>query len=99
MLDDFTAYPFLKIRVCYDGSIKAFLGSENVDWNGERQITDTVASPDTEWVEIPQINTEQFRGIDLWLRFDSINALAYYIITKYENDIYSIGPKVIKSDL
>lgn len=99
MLDDPTNYPFLKIRVCYDGSITAFLGSSSVDWNLEREITDTAASPDTAWVEIPQINTEQFRGIDLWVRFDSINALAYYIITKYENDVYSIGPKVIESEL
>jgi len=33
LLDDFNGYPYLKIRVCYDGSIKAFLGSTKVDWD------------------------------------------------------------------
>lgn len=32
-----------------------------------------------------------FKHIDMWLRFDSINALCYYIITKYENDVNYIG--------
>jgi hypothetical protein len=48
---------------------------------------------------MPQINTEQFRGIDLWLRFDSINALSYYILTKYEENVFSIGPKKITGGL
>lgn len=39
----------------------------------------------------------QFEGIDLWLRFESINALSYYLLTKYENDIYNIAPKNISS--
>lgn len=99
LLDDFDGYPYLKIRVCYDGTTRAYLGSKNVDWDLQRQIEDSHATPDTAWVEIPQINTDQFRGIDLWLRFESINALSYYLITKYENDIYSIGPKVIHSPL
>lgn len=99
LLDDFDGYPYLKIRVCYDGSIKAFLGSRNVDWDQERQINDTAASPDTAWVEIPQIDTSQFYGIEMWLRFESINALSYYLITKYEENIFAIGPKVIQSPL
>lgn len=99
LLDNFDDYPYLKIRVCYDGTTRAYLGSKDVDWDLERQIKDTAAEPDRAWVEIPQINTDQFRGIDLWLRFDSINALSYYLITKYENDIYAIGPKVIHSPL
>lgn len=94
-LDDFTNYPYLKIRVCYDGSIRAYLGKRNVDWDLIRGINGTAADADDAWVEMPQINTEQFRGIDLWLRFDSINALSYYIITKYEENIFSIGPKKI----
>ncbi len=96
MLDDMIKYPYLKIRVCIDGSIKAYLGSEDVDWDLERQIEDTAADPDTAWVENPYINTEQFRHIDMWERFDSINALAYYLITKYEENIYSIGPKNVE---
>lgn len=92
-------YPYLKIRVCWDGSIRAYLGAKNVDWDLKRQIEDHVSGEDTAWVEIPQINTDQFRNIDLWVRFDSINALSYYLITKYENDIFDIGPKVIHNGL
>lgn len=158
ILDDMTNYPYLKIRVCHDGSIRAYLGKQNVDWDLERQITkddkvteaakaaksmatsldegaeiqttgntlgtkimdvpetDTpiaateisaqpvvvkaaAAQADNAWIEVPQINTEQFRNIDLWLRFESINALSYYLLTKYKDNIYEIGPKVIKGGL
>ena len=98
-LNDAESYPYLKIRVCWDGSIKAYLGTSEVDWDLKRQISDNHANPDIAWVEIPQINTDQFRNIDLWVRFDSINALAYYLITKYENNIFNIGPKIINFGL
>lgn len=94
MLDNYNDYPFLKIRVCWDGSIRAYLGKIDVDWDLERNINNQF-NVDTAWVEIPQINTDQFRDIDLWVRFDSINALSYYLITKYENNIFNIGPKNI----
>ena len=99
MLDDFSTYPYLKLRICYDGSVKAYLGEENVDWDLTRPVEDEHASEDTAWVEVPQINTEQFKGIDLWLRFESINALSYYLITKYEDNIFAIGPKDIVGGL
>lgn len=99
MLDDYNTYPYLKLRVCLDGSVRAYLGSVNVDWDLTRQIEDTAATPDTAWVEIPQINTDQFRNMDLWVRFDSINALSYYLITKYEDNIFDIGPKDIQGGL
>lgn len=98
-LADADAYPYLKIRVCWDGSVRAYLGAKNVDWDLKRQIEGHVTGEDTAWVEIPQINTDQFRNIDLWVRFDSINALSYYLITKYENNIFDIGPKVIHHGL
>ena len=98
-LADADKYPYLKIRVCWDGSIRAYLGAKNVGWDLKRQIEDHVVSEDTAWVEIPQINTDQFRNIDLWVRFDSINALSYYLITKYEDNIFDIGPKVIHNGL
>jgi hypothetical protein len=31
----------------------------------------------------------------MWLRFDSINALSYFLITKYEEDIKKITPVTI----
>lgn len=99
MLDDYETYPYLKIRVCLDGSIKAYLGTADVDWDLTRQIDEKHGTPDDAWIEIPQINTDQFRHIDLWVRFDSINALSYYLMTKYEDNIFDIGPKEIKGGL
>ena len=99
-LNNIDDYPYLKIRVCLDGSIRAYLGTINVDWDLTRQIDDEHAIPDDAWVEVTSVvNTNQFRGIELWAKFDSINALSYYLITKYENDIFNIGPKEIKGGL
>lgn len=97
LLNQFDNYPYLKLRVCMDGSIRAYLGAKEVGWDYTRQIDDEVAVADENkyWIEIPQINTEQFRDIDLWVQFDSINALSYYLITKYEENIFEIGPKNI----
>ena len=97
LLNQFDNYPYLKLRVCMDGSVRAYLGAKEVGWDYTRQIDDEVAAADENkyWIEIPQINTEQFRGIDLWVQFDSINALSYYLITKYEENIFEIGPKNI----
>lgn len=99
MLDDFESYPYLKLRVCLDGSVRAYLGTPDVDWDLERQIEEGHATPDDAWIEIPQINTDQFRNMEMWLRFDSINALSYYLITKYESNIFDIGPKDIERGL
>jgi len=107
-LDDVDAYPFLKIRVCLDGSIRAYLGATTVDWDLTRKIEDVdpeiagdgVAQEDLAWIDVTEVvDVTQFAGIDMWVRFDSINALAYYIITKYKEDIYSIGPKDIVGGL
>ncbi len=99
MLDDYETYPYLKLRMCLDGSVRAYLGTPDVDWDLERQVEEGHATPDDAWVEIPQINTDQFRNMEMWLRFDSINALSYYLITKYEDNIFDIGPKDIEGGL
>ena len=48
---------------------------------------------DYTWYEstIP-IDTDQFKGLDLWLKFDHLNELIYFILTKYANDINYIEP-------
>lgn len=107
-LDDATAYPFLKVRVCLDGSIRVYLGAPTVDWDLTRKIEDVdpeiagdgVAQEDYAWIDVTNVvDTTQFAGLDLWVRFDSINALSYYIITRYKDDIFSIGPKDIEGGL
>lgn len=42
------------------------------------------------------INVNQFKQIDMWLRFSSVNELVYYIITKYEDNILKIGSASIE---
>lgn len=49
----------------------------------------------TGWVNTNEVDLEQFKGIDMWLKFNSMNELIYFLITKYENDIYYIGSKDI----
>ena len=41
------------------------------------------------------VNVSQFKGIDMWLKFDGINALTYFLLTKYNEDIQSIVPIAI----
>lgn len=43
------------------------------------------------YYECTEIDTTLFKGIDMWQKFDSINEMIYFILTKYENDIYEIG--------
>lgn len=49
----------------------------------------------TSWVNTSEVDLEQFKGIDMWLKFSSMNELIYFLITKYEKDIYYIGSKDI----
>lgn len=43
------------------------------------------------------VDVSQFKGIDMWLRFQSINEMIYFLITKYEQDIINILPATIHS--
>lgn len=36
------------------------------------------------------VNVNQFRGLDMWNKFESINEMIYFILTKYEQNIISI---------
>lgn len=64
----------------------------------EEEFTSDELSEETEtrivWYRprIP-VNVYQFKGIDMWLKFESINALSYFLITKYNEDIRSIVPE------
>ena len=44
------------------------------------------------WEKAPYVDVIQFKGFEMWNKFESINALIYFIITKYEQDILSIIP-------
>lgn len=74
-IEEISNAKYLKIRVDNNDNYFAYLG-------------DTVDSISN----IPNkfINVEQFKGIDMWIHFNSINELIYFLITKYEDNIYEI---------
>ena len=43
------------------------------------------------------VDVTQFIGLDMWIRFHSINEMIYFMITKYAQDIESIIPSTIYS--
>ena len=36
------------------------------------------------------VNINQFKGLDMWIKFDGINEMIYFLLTKYERDIMEI---------
>ncbi len=52
-----------------------------------------------EWIRNTTINTTQFAHHELWMQFKSLNALNYFLLTKYENDIEYIAINDIASDV
>ena len=68
------------------------------DNNYHAYLYDDHSSDLAEWKKstVP-IDLEQFKGLDLWLRFDHLNELIYFILTKYANNINYIEPIEIDS--
>lgn len=62
----------------------------NDDFDDSKQVSKIT------WYQ-PRVPVEvsQFKGIDMWLHFESINALIYFLITKYEDNIKDIIPSTI----
>lgn len=57
-----------------------------------------VSANGTSWApSATKINVNQFKYIDMWLRFSSVNELVYYIITKYNENVCSIGSAKIET--
>lgn len=81
---------YLAIIVDSNDDYYALLGFDTAV-DGDLPDTDTVT-----WTQPKTpVNVYQFKNIDMWLRFDSINALAYFLITKYNEDIKKIVPVTI----
>lgn len=80
---------YLAIIVDSNDDYYALLGVATTVDDGDLDDAVTWTQPKT------PINVYQFKNIDMWLRFDSINALAYFLITKYEDDIKKITPVTI----
>lgn len=81
---------YLAIVVDNNNKYHAFVG------NGDKT---SGAAPDTStdshvaWYAPKEgVITSQFEGLDMWIRFSGINALTYFILTKYGEDILRIAP-------
>lgn len=89
---------YLAIIVDNNDNYKALIGKntsverEYAD-NGEDFAQDVVT-----WHN-PTVNVDvtQFKGLDMWIRFQSINEMIYFLITKYQDDIISINPATLYS--
>lgn len=67
---------------------------------GENEPLPTENSNQLIWFNpCPMIDVSQFKGIDMWLKFEELNEMIYFLITKYEDNIYSIVPAYHSTDL
>ena len=86
-----TEAEYLAIVVDNNNKYHAFVTKDvgdNIDTTDDSKID--WSKPATE------VNVDQFKGLDMWIRFESINALTYFILTKYEENIMSIIPSFRK---
>ena len=67
---------YLCICIDQNDEYSAYVSSNGQTWYNPK--TDVILS--------------QFKNLDLWINFDGINELIYFLITKYENDIVEIIP-------
>lgn len=67
--------------------------------DNEDNYTAYISNYKIAWQKAPTVDVSQFKGIDMWLRFQSINELIYFLITKYEDDIISIHPLINTGDM
>lgn len=76
---------YLAIVIDNNDNYHAYIGV-GTDLNSTTDSTISWYSPEKEIV------TSQFKGLDMWLRFEGINAMTYFILTKYNQDILRIAP-------
>lgn len=67
---------YLKIRVDNNDNYFAYLGDSSKSFKKD---------------PTEEILVSQFKNIDMWVRFNSINEMIYFLITKYEDNIYEIS--------
>lgn len=83
------AADYLIIVIDNDNNYFAYLGNKPGE-SDDNTITCKIP-------KIP-IDVEQFKGLDLWLNFENMNELIYFLLTKYANNINYIRPASIIED-
>lgn len=84
---------YLAIVVDNNDIYHAYVGKDDTITPDNTDKLNTSTDSKINWYA-PQkaVNVTQFKGLDMWLRFSGINAMTYFILTKYEQDILSIIP-------
>lgn len=88
---------YLAIIVDNEDNYYALIGvTENRDAFYNDDYDDGEGKNPVKWYQ-PKVPVDifQFKGIDMWLRFQSINEMIYFLITKYEDNILNIIPSTI----
>ena len=89
---DLSKGDYLAIIVDANNNYWALVGQVKVGETSE----DAFAQSAVKWYKPSvDVNVTQFQGIDMWLRFESVNEMIYFLITKYEQDIQEIRSALI----
>lgn len=76
---------YLAIVVDNDDNYHAFVGIQTTVTREDKEIVEAI------WYKPKEgVNVNQFKGLDMWIKFDGINELIYFLLTKYEQDIIEI---------
>lgn len=89
---------FIDIR---DGNYLAIIVDNYNEYHAliGKKVEDSGNISNIQWYQpLQPIETSQFKNIDMWLRFQSINELIYFLLTKYEDNILNIKPVEIDAD-
>ena len=89
---------YLAIIVDNNDNYKALIGKNSTIVKEDGSNGEAFAQDAVTWHNpTVAVDLTQFKGLDMWIRFQSINEMIYFLITKYENDIISIDPATIDS--
>ena len=83
-----TSADYLAIVVDNNNNYHAYVGTGDT----KDQVNYTTDSKVKWYAPNKEILTSQFKGLDMWLRFEGINSMIYFILTKYNQDIMRIAP-------
>ena len=91
---------FLAIVIDNDDNYHAYLAktASTTITDSSAGLTTTTETTYTWHNSSIPINTEQFKGLDLCIRFDNLNELIYFILTKYSDNINYIEPVKFTKD-
>jgi hypothetical protein len=70
---------YLAIVVDNNDNYHAFVGIQTTVTKEGKEVVEAIWHKPKEGV-----NVNQFKGLDMWIKFDGINELIYFLITKYE---------------